>query len=1031
MVTYRNRKALKRDYDEQDLKRLLSFYLACIEEEDLRSLTLRLSQLHHSFLSPWEEFEPLFYPNAPEVRFETRYKSDQSLLLRGLIQAGEPQRLFYGYPIFLGSEDQIAPLFFTEVEVRQIKDNQFLLRPIDPEGIQLNHHFLRRQHAEVEEIRKIQEYLEGPFGSFDARLRAAFEYIAVAMPTWEEGKLDTFPGKGALRDAWYNRVILFRSERSVYTMHLRRELDVLSKYPRFLEVAMGTSLGSLLFSGDKNEILKSVSSSHGELIEIRPLNMSQEMALQSGLTAPLTVVTGPPGTGKSQVVVNLLANAVIKGKAVLFASKNNKAVDVVRSWLRESLGPDNDWTFRVGSRDRMGELQEEMTARLNKLSEAEAGTFPSMKKGRILDLDREIMSIREQISDILDKLKELGEAVNERREAEALISEAWVVATPQNEEVKSNSSLIDQLRRETEALATGKGLGLRLWFLKLVLGTRLIDRYFAKLNIVVRELPEVIRSDVVQICQRGLDWRAIAQEFRKLHYYVYWLRCCRRANDILSDVTKNEEAHALLARIDVLKETKASLSKEMLRNEWTSKIASARGKVHYLIRHYFDLSEKLRHVGGREAWMDLRDDFEDTCEQLLRFIPSWIVTSLSARRALPLTENLFDLAIIDEASQCDIASALPILFRAKTVVIIGDPHQLRHISTLSPKQEAQIAEATGVVSLLSDWSYISNSLYDIAEAAIVRAGGEPIFLTEHYRSHPEIIEFSNRTFYTHSLVLRTKIRKLAERLGTLDLGLFWHDVKGEVPDTLRSAYNEAEIQGIVETCAQWAETGLLSHQELTLGFVTPFRLQMERIEEAVRNQPWFEKLKGRITIGTAHRFQGDEADLVFFSPVVSAGIHPRKARWVADTDQLLNVAITRARGALHIFGNAEACRRAGGFLGAFAEYALSSRESSKDRHSFESPAEEKLAELLSEAGLWYHPQYQEGRYKLDFFVVSPFGTRYDLEVDGRQHWSPERFSYDEVRDKTLEEAGYKIIRIDARQIFSQPEKVQALLSRLA
>jgi len=183
-------------------------------------------------------------------------------------------------------------------------------------------------------------------------------------------------------------------------------------------------------------------------------------------------------------------------------------------------------------------------------------------------------------------------------------------------------------------------------------------------------------------------------------------------------------------------------------------------------------------------------------------------------------------------------------------------------------------------------------------------------------------------------------------------------------------------------------------------------------------------------VGTAHKFQGDEADLVCFSPVVSTGIHPRKARWVADTDQLLNVAITRARGALHIFGNAEACRKVGGFLGAFAEYALGSSRNSGGRHSFESPAEEKLAELLSEAGLWYRPQYREGRYKLDFFVVSPFGTRYDLEVDGRQHWSAEQLSYDRVRDDAIQERGYTIIRIDAREILAQPEKVRLLLSRL-
>lgn len=173
-----------------------------------------------------------------------------------------------------------------------MKGSQFLLRPIDPEGIQLNHHFLRRQHAEVEEIQKIQEYLEGTFGSFDARLKAAFEYIGVALPAWED-ELDTFAGKGAARDSWYNRPILFRSERSVYTMQLRRELDALSKYPRFLDVAMGTSLGSLLSPKNKVGTVRS-GGLPSSIIEIRPLNVSQEGALQSGLAAPLTVVTGPP-----------------------------------------------------------------------------------------------------------------------------------------------------------------------------------------------------------------------------------------------------------------------------------------------------------------------------------------------------------------------------------------------------------------------------------------------------------------------------------------------------------------------------------------------------------------------------------------------------------------------------------------------------------------------------------------------------------------------------------------------------------------
>lgn len=230
--------------------------------------------------------------------------------------------------------------------------------------------------------------------------------------------------------------------------------------------------------------------------------------------------------------------------------------------------------------------------------------------------------------------------------------------------------------------------------MRFVFGTRLLDKYFAKLKIAVSELPPAIRSEVEQINKTGLNWHAIVQKLQQLSNYIHWLRCCRNANDILITITGEENAYRLAAKIDELKKKKTSLCQEMFRNRWTSKIASEQSNVHHLLRRYFDLSEKLRHVSGRDAWIDLRKDFEDTCQQLFHFIPVWIVTSLSARRALPLTENLFDLVVIDEASQGDIASALPILFRARRAVVIGDPHQLRHISTLSLKQGAQIAEAT-------------------------------------------------------------------------------------------------------------------------------------------------------------------------------------------------------------------------------------------------------------------------------------------------------------------------------------------------
>ena len=74
------------------------------------------------------------------------------------------------------------------------------------------------------------------------------------------------------------------------------------------------------------------------ILEVVPHNTEQRQAVVQGLSAPLTVVTGPPGTGKSQVVTSLLANMAFQGESVLFSSKNNHAVDVVEARVN-GLGP--------------------------------------------------------------------------------------------------------------------------------------------------------------------------------------------------------------------------------------------------------------------------------------------------------------------------------------------------------------------------------------------------------------------------------------------------------------------------------------------------------------------------------------------------------------------------------------------------------------------------------------------------------------------------------------------------------------------
>lgn len=154
----------------------------------------------------------------------------------------------------------------------------------------------------------------------------------------------------------YNRAILLATERSPYTQGLETELRELEKLrePQYAT----TALGYWLNSEEGTRLLPDAK----PLIEVLPLNSEQRSAVRSCLTSPLTVITGPPGTGKSQVVTSIVANCAWRGQRVLFASKNHKAVDVVETRVN-GLGP-RPVLLRLGTNEIQGRLAEYLAALL-------------------------------------------------------------------------------------------------------------------------------------------------------------------------------------------------------------------------------------------------------------------------------------------------------------------------------------------------------------------------------------------------------------------------------------------------------------------------------------------------------------------------------------------------------------------------------------------------------------------------------------------------------------------------------------------
>lgn len=272
--------------------------------------------------------------------------------------------------------------------------------------------------------------------------------------------------------------------------------------------------------------------------------------------------------------------------------------------------------------------------------------------------------------------------------------------------------------------------------------------------------------------------------------------------------------------------------------------------------------------------------------KLLRFLPGWATTGHSAR-ALPPHPARFDLVVIDEAAQCPTPMVLALLMRAKRALIIGDPHQIPPIHSISRSDDDRLRRKNG---LGAQWlssrqlGFVSGSIYHACAAA----AGEVTLLDEHYRCDPEIIATPNRVVYKDRLAVLTDVSGLTVPATPKDPAVQIIDVPGHVkPSSSRSSYNPDEITAVAATVDDLRDR----FPNAGIGVVAPFRAQVDQLRKRL---PKTDAVK----VGTVHTFQGDQRDIIVLSPVGSDGIGARSSQWIQKQTNLWNVAITRAQSKL-------------------------------------------------------------------------------------------------------------------------------------
>lgn len=1013
------------------LSRLCRYYLQCLSLDDQGGVSL----FAKSKYSPDYIELPEFPGQNGSQAFGAFPGVDK--FLRGLQRDTTRRVPFVGYPVRLrkmvskkGWEGfMVEPVFLFELDEQRARggDPDLTEEPPILNAKVLGRHAMGGEQAVMEESARIAEEL-GLTGTGmpeldDVMLRLHGE----VCPEWDwmetpdpaqlsSGRpLSDIPEEGI-----YNRAILLSCERSPYTKGLEQELV---KLQQVSESQLQRTALSAWLSRDFSAF-QAPPPAQGVLLEPLPLNSEQKEAVEKALTRPLTVITGPPGTGKSQVVSSILINAAHRGRTVLFASKNNKAVDVVETRVN-NLGP-RPILLRLGRGEYQANLLEYMTGLL-------AGKASDHERLSYDEAQRDYLKISGQIQDLQRRSEQV---IATRNEVDTAESEIESIRQELGEDLFARVASLDLSKLATmaaqlEAAAQGAFKPHQPWL------QRLFWRWVVQGRLeVLRQRAEAaapsLRSSEVP-CPSTVTGEASVPEWlqagTRLKARIPLMAKSRRYQELLNALMKGERIE------DLSREMADRLGRvpEYSRRVWETWLRLAPSRLSAEDRKTLgDFCSVLRLLSqsdenGTSAGREVFAQYYRLYPKLLNQLPCWAVTSLSARGRVPFEPGFFDLLVVDEASQCDIASLLPLLYRAKSVVIIGDPKQLKHISAIPIKRDAELLTRYDLFASHPGWGYSSNSAFDLACPMVLE---DQVMLKDHHRSHAHIITFSNQYFYGGDLRVATRYDQLKSPERDKP-AVRWIHTEGNVTRPGgSSAMNEEEAKAVVRELER-----IIVHQDYkgSVGVVTPFRAQVNRLRDLVHGHPHSTRLlNSGLLIDTVHRFQGDECDVMLFSPVISKGSPRGAVGFLSSNGNLFNVAVTRARAALVVVGDRKAATSEGvdylakfvGFVDGISASGVPEAGARPHPEDF-GPAYPKVSrpelvsdwervfyEALYQAGLRPIPQFDVEKYTLDFALIHG-DRRLNIEVDGERYhraWNGELLRRDQMRNMRMIELGWDVMR---------------------
>jgi hypothetical protein len=466
------------------------------------------------------------------------------------------------------------------------------------------------------------------------------------------------------------------------------------------------------------------------------------------------------------------------------------------------------------------------------------------------------------------------------------------------------------------------------------------------------------------------------------------------------------------------------------------------------VAEYTDLA-LIRHEAFKEKrHIPVRQLLSRAHNAALALTPCFMMSPLAVAQYLKRGQFIFDLLIVDEASQMPPEDAIGALARARRLVVVGDNQQLAPTDFFT-----RSTARDDITEELEDERILHESLLDRALAVFHPARD----LRLHYRSrHPSLIRFSNRHFYDDKLIV---FPAAADQ--DPNLGVQLHQVDGLYSGQI----NPEEASSVVAAALEF----MREHPDESLGIVTINQPQQELVREELDRlaakdatasayiKRWQEERDGLepLFIKNLERVQGDERDVIFISTVYG----PQKPGGVvaqrfgpingAAGHRRLNVLFSRAKRQIRVFTSMyptdvrpdHQSRRGVHVLKDYLEYASTGRlDTGNETDGLpESPFEEMVIDRIRSIGFEAVPQVGVEHFRIDIGIRHsdyPYGYLLGIECDGATYHSAATVrDRDRLRQEVLEGLGWRLYRIWSTDWFRDPagesERLRrTLISRL-